>query len=34
MDGDGNPAADHTYWHGFQNRTAAGLWFEWKAAGE
>lgn len=31
---DGSPKEDHTYWSGFVPRTAAGLRFETKAAGE
>ena len=34
VDDNGAPAPDHTYWAGFPNRTAAGLRFETKAAGE
>ncbi|MEO0863096.1 MAG: dienelactone hydrolase [Pseudomonadota bacterium] len=30
----GKPTADHTYWRGFAPRTAAGLLFETKRAGE
>ncbi len=34
VDEDGNETAEHSYWEGFPNRTAAGLRFETKAAGE
>ncbi len=34
VDEDGNQTADHSYWTGFPNRTAAGLRFETKQAGE
>ena len=30
----GKPTQDHTYWKGFQARTAAGLHFESKSKGE
>ncbi len=33
-DEDGNFTAEHTYWAGFQDRTAKGLEFEWLKAGE
>ena len=33
-DDDGNFTDEHTYWAGFQNRTAKGLHFEWLRAGE
>ncbi|MBE0414482.1 alpha/beta fold hydrolase [Yoonia sp.] len=33
-DADGSPTDEHTYWAGFPNRTAAGLRFETKRAGE
>ncbi|TBR44382.1 dienelactone hydrolase [Marinomonas agarivorans] len=31
VDSNGNPTADHTYWRGFQDRTAKGLKMEFKA---
>ncbi len=31
---DGSFAEDHTYWAGFQNRSAKGLMFEWLRSGE
>lgn len=34
LDDAGNPTDDHTYWQGFAPRTAKGLRFETKAAGE
>lgn len=34
VDDDGEPIEGHSYWAGFPNRTAAGLRFETKAAGE
>lgn len=34
LDGDGRPTEDHTYWRGFAPRTANGLRFESRAAGE
>jgi len=34
VDEDGNFTDDHTYWAGFQDRTAKGLHFEWLRAGE
>ena len=34
VDDDGEFTDDHTYWAGFQNRTAKGLRFEWLRAGE
>jgi predicted dienelactone hydrolase len=34
VDDAGKPTADHSYWEGFQPRTAAGLRFESKAKGE
>ena len=34
VDTDGNFTDEHTYWAGFQNRTAKGLHFEWLRAGE
>jgi len=34
VDEDGNFTDAHTYWAGFQNRTAKGLRFEWLHAGE
>ena len=34
LDDAGKATADHTYWNGFKPRTAAGLRFETKAAGE
>ena len=34
VDAAGQPTAENTYWTGFPNRTAAGLMFETKAAGE
>lgn len=34
VDDAGKPTADHSYWHGFAPRTAAGLRFESKAKGE
>lgn len=34
LDEDGTPKDDHNYWAGFPNRTAKGLRFESKAAGE
>ncbi len=34
VDEDGNETEEHSYWTGFPNRTAAGLRFETKAAGE
>jgi predicted dienelactone hydrolase len=34
LDTDRNPTAEHTYWKGFPNRTAAGLKMEVKNAGE
>lgn len=34
VDDDGVEAPEHSYWTGFPNRTAAGLRFETKAAGE
>lgn len=34
VDDAGQPTADFTYWAGFQNRTAVGLRFETRAAGE
>ena len=34
LDDDGKPTEDHTYWKGFAPRTAKGLQFETKAAGE
>jgi len=34
VDDDGNFTDEHTYWAGFQNRTAKGLRFEWLRAGE
>jgi len=33
-DADGNFTEDHTYWKGFDNRTAKGLQLEWLMAGE
>lgn len=33
-DDDGNFTDEHTYWAGFQNRSAKGLHFEWLRAGE
>ncbi len=34
VDDAGKPTAEHTYWEGFQPRTAVGLRFESKAKGE
>ena len=34
VDDAGQPTAENTYWTGFPNRTAAGLMFETKTAGE
>ena len=34
VDDAGNPTADNTYWTGFPNRSAAGLTFETKTAGQ
>ncbi|WP_415921063.1 alpha/beta hydrolase family protein [Tateyamaria sp. SN6-1] len=34
LDDAGNPTDDHSYWHGFAPRTAAGLRFETKRQGE
>nr|WP_237064290.1 alpha/beta fold hydrolase [Loktanella sp. M215] len=34
VDDAGKPTAENTYWTGFQNRTAVGLMFETKAAGQ
>ena len=34
IDDQGQAKADHTYWHGFAPRTAAGLRFETLAKGE
>jgi len=34
VDADGNETEEHSYWTGFANRTAAGLRFETKIAGE
>ncbi len=34
VDNDGNKTGEHSYWAGFPNRTAAGLRFETKVAGE
>ena len=34
VDEEGVETAEHSYWEGFPNRTAAGLRFETKAAGE
>lgn len=34
LDDSGDPTEDHTYWRGFAPRTALGLRFETKAAGE
>lgn len=34
VDSDGAETAEHNYWNGFPNRTAAGLRFETKVAGE
>ena len=34
VDDEGKPTAEHTYWEGFQPRTAVGLRFESKATGE
>ncbi|MEJ6401455.1 alpha/beta hydrolase family protein [Yoonia sp. 2307UL14-13] len=34
VDDNGNETDEHTYWEGFPNRSAAGLRFETKAAGE
>lgn len=34
LDDEGKPTEDHSYWHGFAARTAVGLRFESRAAGE
>lgn len=34
VDSDGNFTEEHTYWAGFQDRSAKGLHFEWLRAGE
>ena len=34
VDENGDETEEHTYWTGFPNRTAAGLRFETKLAGE
>ena len=34
LDEEANPTEDHTYWTGFADRTATGLRFETRRAGE